>query len=203
MRIGCDLDGCLTDFNSAFIELIQKETGIQLPSPSATYPTVWNYHRAGGVSAQQSDAIWDYIKSSSFWATLHPLKGALDAVQVLDFMTRAGHDVYFITSRPGTFAKYHTETWLKLAGMSNPTVLIADDKGPVVAGLQLDVFIDDKPENIVDAVTARPAVRAYVIDAPYNRVFQSLHLGLRVAASVLDVLAAEGVEFAKRYQEAA
>lgn len=173
MRIGCDIDGVLADFNTAFIDLIKRQTGIQFPRPSSTYPDTWNYHRPL-VAKFQEDALWEHIKTTGFWGQLHALPGAVEALTMLD-KVRRDHDIYFITSRPGNRAKWLSEQWLSWHGFFQATVLIADEKGPVAKGLMLDIFVDDKPENIVDVAEARKKTRCYLINRPYNQMLQSLN----------------------------
>lgn len=168
MKIGVDIDGVLADFTKSFNALVRAEFGIELPYPAPT----WQWHREGGVTKQQDNQLWNIIKTTHFWATLVPMPGAIDAIARLDQLSHDGHDVYFITSRPGKLAKFHTEWWLKAYGMNFPTVLVTSDKGPVVKGLGLDIFIDDKPENnleVLEAVGRSPKVHVFLVDAPYNQ----------------------------------
>lgn len=87
-----------------------------------------------------------------------------------------GHEIYFITHRFGLAAKLQTEEWLKEQGMTNPTVLIAEKKAQVVEGLQLDVFVDDKPSNVTSVQEANPFTRCYVLDRAYNRHVEGLRV---------------------------
>lgn len=171
-RIGLDLDGVLADFNHGYIDLIRTELGIQLPKPSATYPDVWNYERAAGITSSQENKLWNRIKTSEFWGTLHPLQETPYVLDVLSRLRFGGHDIYFITSRPGQKSKLLSERWLSLSGMNNPTVLTVKgekEKGFAAKALQLDIFIDDKPENLYEAVREWPKVKAYLLDQPYNQ----------------------------------
>ncbi len=172
-RWGIDIDGVLADFNTSFIALVRAQTGIQLPSPSATYPDLWAYHRAAGVTNAQDSALWEWIKlNPGFWEQLQPLPHAVETLATLrDMSSNLGANVYFITSRPGSGAKSATEYWLRNWGFHlGPTVCIAHAKGPLVESLELDVFIDDRPENCLDAKVAREACRVFIVDAPYNRL---------------------------------
>lgn len=190
MKIGIDIDGVLADFTKSFNALVRAEFGIELPYPAPT----WQWHREGGVTKQQDNQLWNIIKTTHFWATLVPLPGAIEVIQRLDQLSHDGHDVYFITSRPGKLAKFHTEWWLKSYGMNFPTVLVTSDKGPVVQGLGLNIFIDDKPENNAEVIAAvaqassgkLPSV--YLLDAPYNQWAQDAY-GIRIATvqEVLDL----------------
>lgn len=172
MRIGIDIDGVLADFVSAFRELVHQHTEVRMPPPSDTWPDVWDFHYAAGVTKEQSNILWnDHIKPGPFLAALHAYPGAVEALMFLDQLSREGNDIYFVTSRAGDMAKFYTEQWLNWHGYSRPTVIIAPDnsKGDLAAALKLEVFIDDKPENCVDVKNAKPSCRTYLIDKPYNR----------------------------------
>lgn len=173
MKLGIDVDGVLADFHSHHIPLIERITGIKLPPVSDTYPDVWDYHIAGGVTKAQEKLIWAEIKSTQMWASLNPLPGAIEALSRLNALRYTGVESYFITSRSGRMAKFYTEMWLNFHGMSSPTVLISSDKGPVVSGLALDVFVDDRPENIQEVAYQAPTTNLYLVDQPWNRDFES------------------------------
>lgn len=182
MRIGIDLDGVLCDFVRSYNALVKAHLGIELPYPAET----WDWHTDNGVTKEQSNRMWEVIKSTPFQGTLHALPGALEAIERLNVLNVQGNDIYFITSRSGQLAKFWSELWLRNHGMDYPTVLITSNKGPVAFGLNLDVFVDDKPENnrgVLDEFVARDKKRprVYLPDHLYNRWADNASYGVRVA----------------------
>ena len=172
MKLGIDIDGVLANFTDAYTELLFKESGVRLPPASDEWPTEWQCDRVDGITAKHRSAAWDHINSTDWQARHLPIKGALQAIQRLNIISATGNSVYFITSRGGDMAKFHTETWLRFHGSVLPTVLIANRKGPVAAGLELDVFVDDKLQNIDEvreATCGECFTRCYLIDRPYNQ----------------------------------
>lgn len=178
MRIGIDLDGCLVDFVTGHVARIKEITGKVIPTPVTT----WNYPTLGPnpITKEQDRAVWQSItKDPLFWAGLPALPLAYETLRLLGNLRHEGHDIYFITSRPGVEAKLQSENWLREQGYFNPTVLLSSDKGPLARGLKLDVFIDDKPENCEEVNDARTDpdetrhCRVFIVDALYNREFQS------------------------------
>lgn len=176
-NLAVDIDGCLANFTTRYVDRIIQVTGVDKFEGDQTakgFPPVWNYPEEYGYTSAQMDAVWKSIrKDELFWATLDPLPGAMEAVRRLERARMDGHDVYFITSRPGYKAKFQTECWLRDMGMDCPTVIIADVKVDYLSLLKLDVFVEDR----LDAANAlmgyvrlnRLGTRVYLVDAPYNR----------------------------------
>jgi len=203
MRAGFDIDGVLAQFNDAYAAILTKVSGVKFPPESDDYPAVWYWEREEfanqGYDKKMADgfedAAWDRISSTDFWGGLHAYPGALDALNRMRALKYEGHDFYFITSRSGYLAKFYTEMWLSLHGMSNPTVLIAMDKGPIIKALKLDVFVDDKVENVLDALEANPTCRVYVIDRPWNRPGEAMSDPLKEALRVKSINTVMAREF--------
>ncbi len=176
MRIGLDVDGCLADFNKAYIQLVKEVSGKDLFGPNYV-PTTWAYPEEVGYSAETVQAAWDTIMTNkSFWFTLEPLDGMFE---FLEWIGRDDHDIvhdlYFVTSRPGAMAKLQTEAWFAQWDIPS-TVLISSDKGLCCAALKLDVMIDDKLENISDIVlTSGCKTRPYLLDQPWNQSDSMAH----------------------------
>jgi uncharacterized HAD superfamily protein len=191
LNIGIDLDGVLANFNDAYADILRTiNPAITIPKSSSTWPQHWGWDKHAGYTSKQINEAWEVVKSTTFWGTLHPLKGTLETLKELSVLRGIGHGIYFITSRPGRMAKYYSEIWLGAHGMQNPTVIISNEKGSVAKGLDLNIFIDDKPENIIDVVTAAPKCKCYIINKPYNQTFIDANLCERVnnVQEVLDVL---------------
>ena len=179
MRIAYDLDGVCANFTDPWAARVSARTGIQFPRACAEWPTLWDWDKSAlrthGYSDEEArnilSDIWEEVKEDPhFWERLPPMPGTYRLLRELTDLTRAGHQVYFITSRPGRFAKAQSEWWLRDEGYdAPPTVLISLDKGLIAEGLKLDVFVDDKPENCVEVTKARPSCKTFVLDWAYNR----------------------------------
>src|SRR3990167_5176986 len=158
LRLGIDLDGCLADFNRAFILRLIKETGINhFPVDGSLTLDVWDYPRKYGYTHDQVSATWASIKAdSSFWSSLpeYPTTGH-DLYCLVQRMEK-GDDVYFVTARVGATAKAQTEQWLEHRMGFTPTVLISSDKGLVAKALGLDAYIDDRWSNATEVLEEAP-----------------------------------------------
>lgn len=172
LNVALDIDGFLASFNASFINLIKEKTGHQLPPESDSYPPVWNYHVQPDGPLTKEEALEMFQvhigQSHNFWLKLQPypegerIMKALSAIETV-------HDIYFITDRIGASAKFQTEAWL-MKWFTLPTVIIARDKAPVIKALNIDLYVDDKPENCNAAVEATDGKTVVLMpDRPYNR----------------------------------
>lgn len=171
-------DGCLANFNKGYAHLLNQEAerfpeGWKKDFQTYVVPPwidTWDWDKKYGYTSAERSKVWDYIKSSEYWFKLDPLPLATEAVEVLEDLSLE-HEVYFITHRMGKEAKQLTEDWLFGLGMTCPTVLIStDDKTPLVQGLDLDMYVDDKKSTIFNlSVKALPKTKLYIIDSPYNQ----------------------------------
>lgn len=178
--IGVDIDGILADFNTSYVSLINKMTGIEFPPLGDDYPDEWFYcktaYRKAGYDEDQVNAVskvvWSTIAASkSFWLDLKPYPGA---VKFLQWISLLKDDVYFMTSRPGATAKWQTEKWLKRNGFFGaPTVIITSDKDLVCKAVKADYYVDDKTENCEDVLMSCPAL-VYMVERPYNTPLKDL-----------------------------
>lgn len=173
MRIGVDMDGVVANFNASFIPRMIANAGKDLFGPEFI-PTVWDYPLLVGYTVEEMTAALAEIEQDpTFWRSLECYHGE-QVIKALDTLStaqaRGEHEVYFITNRMGKLVKWQTERWLKSHGMSDPTVLLTKNKGLAAAALDLDAYIDDKLENIVDVlhhtgITCMP----FLCDRPWNQ----------------------------------
>lgn len=179
MRIGLDIDGVLANFNPAYIRLLNEIRNIGASEDHV--PQRWHYEGDLGFTPDDVQLAWQAIgKSEDFWYNLNRLEYP---------PSLPGHEVYYITARPGKNVKLQTESWLMEYGADLPTVLISAMKGACAYALNLEVYVDDRLENILDVERASPSTRAYLINRPYNVNGDVL----RRADSLGDVLRIEGL----------
>lgn len=168
----------LANFTDSFAQRLTDKTGIQFPKQNPEWPDEWHWERTALKKHGYSDAetstilsdLWNDIEEEqTFWLNLDPQDGAREVLGTLQELRLHGHQIYFVTSRPGDWAKSASEAWLRLNGYLLPTVLISFDKGVIAAGLKLDVMVDDRPENLMEVGKARPECKLFLHDWPYNR----------------------------------
>lgn len=165
-RVGLDIDGVLADFNQSFRKLIHEVSGKEL-IPAKDYTPVWHYPQHYGYTSKEINKVWDVIKTTSFWLDLAPYENLNPVWDKIFELEKSQVDFYFITSRVGQQVKHQTEEWLMRHLGVFPTVLISERKGHIARGLDLDYFLDDKPENWEDVDAT--GTEAYLINRQWNK----------------------------------
>ena len=171
MRLGFDVDGVFADFNEKFIPYSIAVTGKDLYPARPFDITTWNYPESYGYTLAEVSAVWKVIKADpSFWLSTNPYADAYADLYRIKLLQNAGHEIYFITARPGIEVKRQTEQWLEDKGFPKPTVLISSHKGLCARTLSLDAYIDDKKENVIDVLTLNFGnTRTFLLDRPWNQ----------------------------------
>lgn len=190
MRIGFDMDGVLAAFVPAYEELIVRLAGVdKFPKryPEAL-PPVWDWPQHYGYSNETLDRVWKHIKySTTFWRGLPAVPGAWT---LAEYLHPRGHEVYFITDRPGVNPQRQTARWLHdVLGFDNPAVITSRlGKGICARALALDLYVDDKYEYVLDVQEQCPNTQVLCIDYPYNQG-PDVKTRLRGPADVVQYLA--------------
>lgn len=176
MRIGFDVDGVLADFNTAYINRVIQTSGRDLFPPRPFDIPCWDYPQFYGYSDEEAGypggAVWkDIVQDERFWVELPGYPETRQALAGINILQRQGHDIYFVTSRPGRTAKRQTEDWLLYVApdlLEPRTVLISSAKGAVAAALQLDVYVDDNYDNVDSVHQLSPSTTTYLLDRPWT-----------------------------------
>ena len=176
MKIGIDVDDVCANFQKRFVELLHELYG---RPPLDTAPIDWNWNWSNClVSGEEMAAAWKAAARVPFlWAGLEPLASFDDETTRLLRKVIYLHDVFFVTNRfdtPGPSPMKQTQSWLyNNAEVMSSNALISKYKGPMATVLQLDAFIDDRPQNCIDVLEARPNARVYLCDSSHNRTFKN------------------------------
>lgn len=174
MRIACDLDGVLADLHSAFIasalQLFPEldSPALRAPEVAASPPADRSANEAEPLipaiptltglplSQRQVDAVWRALaRVENFWESLTEIEpGAIKRLATL--ADARGWEVLFVTSRPksaGRTIQRQSQRWLEAFGFPLPSVYVVHgSRGHVAKALQIDLVIDDRPDNCLDVV---------------------------------------------------
>jgi hypothetical protein len=201
MRIAFDLDGVLADLHAPFVRaaaLLFPEldaAAIGTADVGASPPDEATEHEAAEALAsvpltrRQSDAVWRHLAATeNFWERLEEIEaGAIARLAALTEEQR--WEVLFITSRPsstGATVQRQSQRWLAARGFALPSVYVVHgSRGKVADALDLDVVIDDRPDNCLDVVLESKAGAILIWRGPQATVPASAkRLGIAVSSTV-------------------
>ena len=179
MRLGFDLDGTVADMQAALArearilfpdldlsavptspapdETIPGEassTEPQTPPLASTSPASSGSSSKLTLTSRQHQALWKAACArENFWETLAEIEpGSLKRLYGLTRQRK--WEVLFVTSRPetkGDTAQAQSHRWLVAQGFESPSIFVAHgSRGKIAAALDLDVIVDDRPENCLD-----------------------------------------------------
>jgi len=89
----------------------------------------------------------------NFWETLDETEPGIVA-RIADIAVAQRWEVMFLTSRPSTagdIVQVQSQRWLRRLGFELPSVfVVSTSRGRIASALELDVVVDDRPENCLD-----------------------------------------------------
>ncbi len=212
MRLGFDLDGTLADMQSALArearELFPQVDPEALPrsaAPETAHSNPENSEAIDGgesqpvsaaLSARQQGELWRAVCArENFWETLDEIEpGAL--ARLFRLVRDRRWELIFLTSRPetaGDSAQAQSHRWLSAHGFPSPSVFVVHgSRGRIAAALNLDVLVDDRPENCLDVAIDSSARAILVWRGDEDKVPASARqLGIGAVTSIhacLDIL---------------
>jgi hypothetical protein len=210
MRIAFDLDGVLADLHGAFAAAANKlypeidtsaigspEVGSSPPdteAPSAPKPSV-PIARTNNVplTSRQTDAVWRALADvPDFWESLQEIEPGMIR-RLAELADERRWEMLFVTSRPrsaGRTVQRQSQRWLQEHGFSMPSVYVVHgSRGQIAKALQIDVVVDDRPENCLDVALESQAGSILVWRGQRESVPASARrMGIAVVTSVAQCL---------------
>jgi deoxypyrimidine-specific 5' nucleotidase type C protein (NT5C) len=210
MRIAFDLDGVLADLHGAFAAAAHElypeldaeaigspEVGASPPdaetatAPKASVPI----SRANNVplTPRQTDAVWRALANrSDFWETLGEIEPGMIR-RLAQLADERRWEMLFVTSRPksaGRTVQRQSQRWLQEHGFPMPSVYVVHgSRGQIAKALQIDVVVDDRPENCLDVALESQAGSILVWRGQRESVPASARrMGIAVVTSVAQCL---------------
>lgn len=164
MKIGLDIDDVLAEFVPRFRRECRELFGI--PEQDIE-PTDWGWSNFG-LSDAEINAVWRKINNThNFHESLDRKEDAYGLSYI-----QGRNTLFFLTTRrqtKGDPVEVQTYRWLQAKfEIAHPTVLVSAKKPELAAALELDVFIDDKPETCEAVKLARPECQVFLRNSSHN-----------------------------------
>jgi len=181
MRIAFDLDGVLADLHRSFVAtalqlfpeldasaLSSPDAGASPPTgvPGSEPPVEPDDALKRPLSQRKRDAVWQHLATvDDFWETLAEIEsGAIK--RIASIAQERKWEVIFLTSRPyspGKTVQRQSQVWLDRLGFPMPSLYVVQtSRGKIADALQIDVVVDDRPENCLD-VALESKARAILV----------------------------------------
>ena len=210
LRVAFDLDGTIADMEGALQREAEKlfgpnvqlrPTGSEhLEAPASvedvaddTTKVLVPAEKKQVLSGRQLREVWRHVAGiENFWSTLREIEpGSVARIAALRNAHRL--EVMFLTQRPdtaGEITQLQTQRWLQAHGFELPSVFVLrGSRGQAAAALQMNVVVDDRPENCLDIVTDSKARALLVWRDPIELLPAGVQrLGIEPVSSLADVL---------------
>jgi len=173
LNIGVDLDGVCANFIRRFSVVANQMYGSKCYIiEDASLVKHWDWYRWYPIKKIEEDAIWaEVIKIPDFWTTLDVFNRGQWEYFVDKIGKATNINVYFITTRTQTLGMTVTRQsaiWLVNNGWKYPFVIKSKQKEKFVENLNIEFFIDDNAQNLIDIKQKNPNCKVYAQDATYN-----------------------------------
>lgn len=208
LRIAFDLDGTVADMYDALRKEAEKLFGEEVlararysqarpPAVDGQEPDKAEDEASAmqelHLTARQQMQLWDHVKKiENFWTTLPELEPGIIA-RIAKAAQERRWDVLFITTRPSTAGEttqLQSQRWLDAHGFHYPSVYVVQrSRGRIADALQLEMVVDDRPENCLDvAVESKAKVilvwHGNLADVPSG----ASRLGVRAVSTITEAL---------------
>ena len=146
------------------------------------------------LTSRQQSQLWDHVKKmENFWTTLPELEPGIIA-RIAKTAADRRWEVIFLTTRPATagdLVQIQSQQWLAAHGFQYPSVFVVQrSRGKIADALQLDAFVDDRPENCLDiAVESKAKVILVWHGNPKDVPAGAKRLGVRPVTTISEALA--------------
>jgi hypothetical protein len=145
------------------------------------------------MTSRQQRKLWRHVATvENFWETLDETEPGIVA-RLAKLAAERRWEIIFLTKRPktrGATAQVQSQRWLVSKGFPLPSVyVVTGSRGRIAASIDLDVVVDDRPENCLD-VTIDSKARAILVWRDDEKALPAgaQRLGIGVVRSVSDCL---------------
>ena len=159
LRLGIDLDGVVADFNAGWIARYNDDFDASVPLDAVQ---VWDgIHEL--THFPDMAGFWEWARGHGRGSIFRHLETYDDAVPTLERLSKAGHDIIVITTKP-PWAVHDTFAWIADHRIPTKEVHMTWHKWRVPC----DAYLDDAPHQIESIHRARPEALMCRFVRPWN-----------------------------------
>jgi len=109
------------------------------------------------MTSRQTSRLWRHVETiENFWQDLQEIESG-SLARLAELAAAHRWEIIFLTKRPSTAgytAQVQSQKWLESKGFPLPSVFVVQgNRGRIAQALDLDIVVDDRPENCLDVVT--------------------------------------------------
>jgi len=185
LNIAFDIDGVLADFMGPMLEILNhRHSKLITKEDCVDYtPTTKEGHPDTHITNQEWSSTFTWFEDAGGYAVLKPLE---HAVQVINRLYDVGHNIYLVTARKSEFRK-STELFLIINKVKYHKLhMTTKGKGSILKKLEVDVFVDDHPNNIMDGL--KVGIKdSILMTAPFNESWKNADKAVERVNNLVEV----------------
>ena len=159
MRILVDVDGVVAEFIIDLFKIVK---------PKVRLSTIKEWDAFTYLTDDEYDTVKKVLRDPSFCRNISVREKSQDAIE---YLKQQGHEIVWVTAPYEDCKQWEHErrSWIHRHFGKTHTDIVFCEAKYVVQG---DVFIDDKPSNILKWHQHNPKDHAYLYDCGYNQNVQ-------------------------------
>lgn len=168
MKFGFDIDDTLINLREYAFGIYQEKLGKKVEAEQFHQLDRVEIHSLFDMTDEEGSHMWNSVLDELYYTDCPTYPGAVELLQKL---TREGHEIYYLTARPAKHAE-RTKAWMKQQGFPVEDArfycgMKDGEKVHIIEELELDYYFDDKPA-VVEPLT-RESLTVVMKDQSYNR----------------------------------
>ncbi|MDN4075795.1 5' nucleotidase, NT5C type [Fictibacillus terranigra] len=175
MKFGFDIDDTLINLRGHAFSIYNKKLNQKIAEDVFEDLKTVEIHRPFGLSDQEGKEMWNSFLEEIYFTSCPPYPQAVETLQEL---WHQGHEIYYITARPGEHGQ-RTMEWMIEQGFPVEEEkffcgMKDHEKVKIIEKLDLDYYFDDKP-GVLETLDI-DTLKIFVKDQSYNRHYKGQRL---------------------------